>query len=203
MTPPSPGLRGLHSRALRAALTVLAELLVVALLVWLIPALAWAETRRFVAPLDSGPTVVRTFDPPRQRWEPGHRGVDLATFPGAAVRAAGAGRVRFAGVLAGRPVVSIQHQGELITTYEPVRASVRQGQSVRRGEVIGVAVVGHPGCPVAACLHWGARRGSARSAVYLNPMGLLGAVRVRLKPVGDDLTLADGPAGGLRVTVPR
>ena len=42
-------------------------------------------------------TVVRPFDPPAQRWLPGHRGVDLRTTVGARVRAAGAGRVAFAG----------------------------------------------------------------------------------------------------------
>jgi hypothetical protein len=37
---------------------------------------------------------------------------------------------------------------------------------------------GHPGCPAAACLHWGLRRGE----VYLDPMLLLG-FRVRLLPL--------------------
>ena len=85
--------------------------------------------------------------------------------------------------VAGRPVVSVSHPDGVTTTYEPVEASVDAGDHVSRGEVIGTVMTGHPGCPVPACLHWGARRGSGRAADYLDPLGLLGAVRVRLKPV--------------------
>src|ERR1700733_3037098 len=74
--------------------------------------------------------VVRAFDPPAAPWLPGHRGVDLAAPPGAVVRAAGAGRVVYAAVLAGRGVVSVQHPDGLRTTYEPVKPSVVAGDSV-------------------------------------------------------------------------
>jgi hypothetical protein len=36
------------------------------------------------------------------------------------------------------------------------------------------------GCPVAACLHWGLRRGE----VYLDPLSLLAPPEVRLLPMG-------------------
>jgi murein DD-endopeptidase MepM/ murein hydrolase activator NlpD len=94
------------------------------------------------------------------------------------VLAAGDGTVAFAGMVAGRPVVSIDHAGGLRTTYEPVDASVGAGQPVVRGSPIGTLTVGHAGCPVAACLHWGARLGEA----YLDPMSLLGAPQIRLLP---------------------
>ncbi|MEO9328773.1 M23 family metallopeptidase [Gordonia aurantiaca] len=144
---------------------------------------AVAETRGYSAPLRPKPLVVTGFDAPDKRWLPGHRGVDLAVVPGTPVTAAGAGRVRFAGEVAGRGVVSIAHPDGIITTYEPVTASVRRGSHVSRGEVIGTVGSGHAGCPAVACLHWGARRGAGRSAEYLDPLGLLGAIRVRLKPV--------------------
>src|SRR5689334_10407965 len=50
------------------------------------------------------PTVrlVHGFDPPATRFGAGHVGVDLATSPGAVVRAAASGVVRFAGSVAGR-----------------------------------------------------------------------------------------------------
>ena len=73
----------------------------------------------------------------------------------------------------------------MITTYEPVRPTVADGDHVRRGQRIGTLVTGHPGCPVATCLHWGARVGAGRSARYLDPLGLIGAVRVRLKPIDE------------------
>ncbi len=160
------------------------ELLLIALLVCALPASAGAAGSGFAAPLSPKPTVVRGFDVPEQRWQPGHRGVDLAAAAGTPVLAAGAGTVRFVGSVAGRPVVSLAHADGLVTTYEPVRASVRIGDRVRRGSVLGTVEAGHDGCQVAACLHWGARRGSGHDAVYLDPLALLGAVRVRLKPLG-------------------
>lgn len=122
--------------------------------------------------------MLRRFTPPAQPWLTGHRGVDLATTPGSEVRAAGAGRVGYAGPLAERGVVTVLHPGGLRTTYLPVRSSVRRGQAVDRGEVIGVVqdVPGH--CP-ATCLHWGL----LRDHLYLDPMLLLGQGQVRLLPL--------------------
>ena len=95
--------------------------------------------------------------------------------------AAGDGVVVFAGMVAGRPVVSIDHAGGLRTTYEPVDPSVGAGQAVARGSPIGTLTAGHEGCPAAACLHWGLRRGET----YLDPLLLL-VVRVRLLPLRSD-----------------
>ena len=139
---------------------------------------------RFRWPLDGTPTVVRAFDPPAQPWLPGHRGVDLAGAPGAPVRAAGAGMVRFAGSVAGRGVVSVDHPGGLRTTYEPVTAVVHAGDRVGPGDLLGRLDAGHPGCAVDACLHWGLRRGDD----YLDPLALLGLARVRLLPAPSTIT---------------
>ena len=76
-------------------------------------------------PLAGSPEVVRGFDAPEHDYGPGHRGVDLAARPGEPVRAAVAGTVAFAGSVAGRGVVSIDH-GAFRTTYEPVVARVRR-----------------------------------------------------------------------------
>jgi murein DD-endopeptidase MepM/ murein hydrolase activator NlpD len=130
-------------------------------------------------PIAGSPTVVRSFDPPPEPWLPGHRGVDLAASPGVPVLTAGAGVVAFAGRLAGRGEVSVDHPGGLRTTYEPVTASVHAGDAIALGSSLGVLESGHPGCPVAACLHWGLRRGE----VYLDPLLLLKPLRVRLKPL--------------------
>ncbi|TFV58796.1 M23 family metallopeptidase [Geodermatophilus sp. DF01-2] len=124
--------------------------------------------------------VTRTFDPPPDRYGAGHRGVDLAGSPGSVVLAAGDGVVVFAGMVAGRPVVSVDHPGGLRTTYEPVDAVVGAGQVVARGSPLGTLAAGHAGCPAAACLHWGLRRGE----VYLDPLGLLEPPEVRLLPMG-------------------
>ncbi len=130
-------------------------------------------------PLDSSPQVVRGFTPPPEPWLPGHRGVDLAGTPGQTVRSAGPGTVYFAGVIAGQGVVSVLHAGGLRTTYQPVQPLVRTGDAVRAGDPIGRLLAGHPGCPVDTCLHWGLRRGET----YLDPLSLLGRLRVRLLPL--------------------
>lgn len=137
-----------------------------------------APTGRFGWPLAGLPAVLRPFEAPAHRYGPGHRGVDLAGAPGRPVLAAGDGTVVFAGPVAGRPVVSVQHAGGLRTTYEPVLAEVTAGAVVVRGGRIGVLQAGHPGCAAAACLHWGARRGPD----YLDPLLLLAPPRLRLLP---------------------
>lgn len=136
-------------------------------------------------PLPGFPAVVRAFEAPAHRFGPGHRGVDLAAETGTPVLAAGAGTVVFAGPVAGRGVVSIDHVGGLRTTYEPVSPIVRAGDVVARGQQIGTVQAGHPGC--AACLHsgvlhWGVRRGMD----YLDPLRLLTLGRLRLLPWEDD-----------------
>jgi murein DD-endopeptidase MepM/ murein hydrolase activator NlpD len=144
---------------------------------------ARADVYRFDWPLQPRPAVVQTLDAPTPNWNRGHRGVDLAGTAGQQVYAAGAGTVVFAGELAGRPVVSIAHPGGLRTSYEPVQASVRAGQLVSQGDVIGELLAGHPNCPAAACLHWGAMWGPASAADYVNPLGLLETTPIRLKPI--------------------
>jgi hypothetical protein len=55
--------------------------------------------------------------------------------------------------------------------------------SVTAGTAIGELLTGHPGCPVAACLHWGAMWGPAARADYVDPLGLLTSTPIRLKPL--------------------
>jgi murein DD-endopeptidase MepM/ murein hydrolase activator NlpD len=105
----------------------------------------------------------------------------VEAWPGDVVRAAGDGRVVHAGPLAGRGVVSIEHDRPLAgagpwrTTYEPVDAEVAVGERVRAGERVGVlAGIGHH-CD-RPCLHWGLRQG----ADYRDPTTLLAAPRSRL-----------------------
>ena len=130
-------------------------------------------------PLSPVPAVLRYFDAPETPYGAGHRGVDLAAVPGQDVLAADAGVVVFAGLVAGRPVVSVDHDGGLRTTYEPVQPGVAAGDQVYRGQVLGTVLAGHPGCLVAACLHWGVRRG----ADYVDPLSLVGELGdYRLKP---------------------
>ena len=124
--------------------------------------------------------VSGAFNPPAKPWLPGHRGIDLAAHTGLNVHAAGSGIVTYAGRLAGRGVVTVQH-GTLRTTYEPVTATVSVGEFVFAGEPIGHLSPGLSHCSRSGqvrCLHWGLRRGFS----YLNPLMLVGG-HVRLLPV--------------------
>jgi murein DD-endopeptidase MepM/ murein hydrolase activator NlpD len=134
------------------------------------------KTPRFSWPLASPHPVVRPFQPPATPYGPGHRGIDVGGELDAVVSAAGDGRIVFAGPLAGRGVVSIEHAGGVRTTYEPLAVQVSPGQRVSKGTPIGRLSVGH--CLPGPCLHWGARRGRE----YVDPLGLLSSGRVRLKP---------------------
>lgn len=137
-----------------------------------------APSREGVWPLQPRPQVRHGFDPPGSPWGAGHRGVDLAGEVGAAVHAARAGTVVFAGRLAGRGVVVVSH-GPTRTTYEPVDAVVHVGDHVEKGSAIGVLRRGGSHCFPAACLHWGLLRGDT----YLNPLSLVGGGPVRLLPL--------------------
>jgi murein DD-endopeptidase MepM/ murein hydrolase activator NlpD len=137
------------------------------------PAAALARSEPWSWPLDRH-AVGERFDPPADRYGPGHRGVDLAGVVGDPVRAVAPGRVAFAGQVGGMPVVTIDHGGER-STYQPVAATVRVGDAVRARQVIGTLRGGHSHCP-GACLHLGRRAGDD----YRDPLELLAAVRFRL-----------------------
>lgn len=123
------------------------------------------DISRWLPPLGSL-TVLAEFAPPEQDWLPGHRGVDLAVSTGEPVRAPAAGTVAFAGDIADRPVVVIDH-GPIRSTYEPVTGTVPVGQTVPAGAVIGeMATGGHCGT---TCLHWGA----ISAELYIDPLLLV------------------------------
>jgi murein DD-endopeptidase MepM/ murein hydrolase activator NlpD len=131
-----------------------------------------------VWPLQPLPRVVEGFDPPGNPWDAGHRGVDLAGTVGQAVHTALAGRVTFAGALAGRGVVVVDH-GPTHTTYQPVAASVRVGEFLTRGQRLGSLELAGSHCFPEACLHWGWKRGST----YLDPLLLVGGGPIVLLPL--------------------
>ena len=138
-----------------------------------------APGARYSWPLLPAPVVTGAFRKPTFRFGRGHRGADLAGAPGQAVLAARDGVVVFAGPVAGRGVVSVDHADGLRSTYEPVTAAVVAGAPVAAGDPLGVLETGHAGCPVAACLHWGVRRDRLD---HLDPLVLLRPPRMRLLP---------------------
>ncbi|MFJ3777537.1 peptidoglycan DD-metalloendopeptidase family protein [Streptomyces sp. NPDC090075] len=121
-------------------------------------------------PVGLRPPVLRGWEPPATVYGPGHRGVDVGASAGEPVRAVAAGRVFFAGRVAGRGVVSVALTGtDLRTTYEPVAATVKKGDEVAAGQVVGTVEPAGAHCGARACVHWGLLRGET----YLDPLLLL------------------------------
>lgn len=137
------------------------------------PAAAPAQVTATVAPARwSWPTpsrvVIRPWEAPATDYGPGHRGLDVPAGSGTPAAAPADGTVAFAGHVGGRPVVTIDHGGGLVSTLDPVEPSVPSGTPVRRGDPVGTVGSGH--CPVAQpCLHLGARVNGR----YVDPLPLL------------------------------
>ena len=122
------------------------------------------------APVDA--PVIDTFRPPAHIGGRGNRGLEYATRPGSAVRAAAPGRVTFAGRVAGGLHVTVSHPDGVRTSYSFLGSiAVRASQRVTSGQLLGTSGVS---------LHFGARIGEA----YVDPAVLLGSARTaRLVPV--------------------
>lgn len=110
--------------------------------------------------------VVRAFERPATPWGPGHRGIDVQSVEGAVVRAPVAGRVTFAGDVAGRGVVVLRTLEDEDITLEPVEPTVVRKDVVAAGDPVGLIVGVHEGI---VALHLGIRvRGE-----YVDPLPYL------------------------------
>jgi murein DD-endopeptidase MepM/ murein hydrolase activator NlpD len=116
--------------------------------------------------------VLRPFVRPAHDYGPGHRGLDVPAPEGTPASAPADGIVAFAGIVAGRPLVTIDHGGGLVSTLDSVVPEVAVGDVVVRGQRIGVVgtvsvAAGH--CGPTACLHLGARL----DGEYVDPLPFL------------------------------
>ena len=112
--------------------------------------------------------VVRPFVAPANRYSAGHRGADLGGVE--RVRSPARGTIAFAGWVAGRAVVTIDHGDGLVTTFEPVTTSLRVGDAVARGDPVGAPASGGHTAP--GIVHFGVRW----NGEYVNPLRMLGGV---------------------------
>lgn len=157
----------------RVATTAVIALLAATVLTGSTIAIAATPTARASAnwawPTPEPHPVVRTFVAPETPYSAGHRGVDIAALPGAIVRAPTNGTIHFSGFVVNRSLVSINHGGGILSSFEPVLSSLTEGTFVRRGEPIGVLQSGHCSTP---CLHFGVRR----DGQYVSPLNYLGGL---------------------------
>ncbi|MFF3028117.1 murein hydrolase activator EnvC family protein [Microbacterium sp. NPDC057944] len=125
---------------------------------------------RWAWPLDGAHEVTAPYRAPAHEYGPGHRGTDLASAPGSVVHAPADGVVAFRGFVVDRALLTIEHPGGYVSTFEPLTSDLSPGDVVSAGQPIGsVATGGHA---VEGTLHLGVRLGGA----YINPMLLFGDV---------------------------
>lgn len=124
----------------------------------------------FVEPVSA--EVADLFRAPQSQYGPGNRGWEYRSGEGQPVHAVGRGVVAFAGRVAGRGVVSIEHDEGIrsaVTGLSEVLVEV--GDRVEPGDLVGTAAAG---------LHVGFRR----DGVYLDPATLFGLrLSARLVPL--------------------
>ncbi len=123
----------------------------------------------WVWPIASPHPVVRPFIAPETPYAPGHRGIDIAATAGAPVLSPSDGVVHFSGFVVDRDVISIDHGGGVISSFEPVSSNLIEGSLVTRGDAIGTLEPGHCRQP---CLHMGVRVGGQ----YVSPLNFLGGL---------------------------
>jgi len=135
--------------------------------------------------------IERSYVAPPTPYGVGHRGIDLAAPQETAIRAPAPGVVLFAGIVVDRGVISIDHGNGVISSYEPVSASVVAGDHVQAGDVVGVISGFHtsaagaeseaepesvsvsvPESGFCSCLHMGTRL----NGEYLSPLAFLSAI---------------------------
>jgi hypothetical protein len=169
-------------------------------LVTLIAVVVFAVALADIAPAAWRPpvsgAVTRSFDLGSDPFEAGrHRGVDLASPPGTAVRAPCGGAVAFAGRVAASGLVVTLRCGRWRVTHLPLASiAVRPGETLREGALLGTVAASreHAG------LHLGVRRAGTRFG-YADPLRFLATGRTTPPPLGP----APRPARPRRHTTPR
>lgn len=126
---------------------------------------------RWRAPVPGSLHVAAPFRAPAHTFGAGHRGVDLTAPIGTRLVAPASGVVAFRGTVVDRPLLTIEHPGGYVTTFEPLTSGLSPGDHVVAGDEIGVVAVG--GHTSAGSVHVGVRLNGA----YINPMLLFGEVQ--------------------------
>ncbi|ALX66899.1 hypothetical protein AB663_002402 [Microbacterium sp. XT11] len=147
------------------------------------PGIAAADAAGVAAwlwPVDGPRRVAAPYRAPAHRFGAGHRGVDIETPQGGTVRAPADGVVAFRGVVVDRALLTIEHPGGYVTTFEPMESPLSAGDPVAAGDLIGTVSAGGHTAP--GRLHLGVRL----DGEYINPMLLWGDIpRAVLLPCCD------------------
>ena len=140
-------------------------------------AAASASAGQWAWPIDAPRVIARGFIAPETPYSAGHRGIDVWLDAGSPVYAPEGGVVHFVGVVVDRSVISLEHAGGLISSFEPVSSPLTAGAIVHRGDQIGILGPDKAGAPQsghcgAPCLHFGVRL----HGQYVSPLNYLGGI---------------------------
>lgn len=124
----------------------------------------------WVWPIGGSFRIVEPFIAPAHAYGPGHRGIDLEPLGPGVLVAPQAGVIAYAGSIAGRGVITIDHGRGWVTTLEPIASDVVAGLAVARGEIVGTLAFGGHAAP--GTVHFGVRY----NGEYVNPLLVLGGV---------------------------
>lgn len=125
-------------------------------------------------PVAAPATVVAPYSAPKTSYSAGHRGIDIAVEPDQELFAPESGIVAFSALVAGKPVVAIEHANGFRSAFEPACATVELGASVGLGEPFARACssITYQSHCNQFCLHYSLRH----SNDYLSPLGAAGAL---------------------------
>lgn len=121
-------------------------------------------------PVEGPRRVIAPFRAPAHEYGPGHRGMDVVAEIGSDVFAPADGVVAFRGTVVDRPLLTLDHGGGYVTTWEPLESTLVPGDIVTAGTAIGAVARG--GHSVSGSLHVGVRVDDG----YANPRPLFGEV---------------------------
>lgn len=121
-------------------------------------------------PVGGARRIVEPFRAPEHDYGPGHRGMDIAGAAGTPVIAPADGVVAFRGTVVDRPLLTIEHDAGLVSTFEPLDSALSPGDAVAAGDLIGTVATG--GHTAAGTLHVGVRLDDR----YINPLPLFGDI---------------------------
>lgn len=141
------------------------------------PTSASAERAGWQWPVSGERSIIRDYDAPSSAYAAGHRGIDLPVTVGTNVVAPVESVVSFAGVIAGRGILTLR-TGDIQISFEAVDAHVHEGDHVTAGEVIATSSTGTH----CECLHVGVRKAGA----YLSPMAYFSNIAPAVLQAWDD-----------------
>jgi murein DD-endopeptidase MepM/ murein hydrolase activator NlpD len=152
----------------RLAMLQLGSFLVLSLS-WQISSPSQARQSQFSPPV-VGSSVVHQYRQSETPYSAGHRGVDYEVVLGQGVFASANATVHFVGPVVNRQLISLSHDEQLLSSYEPVCSTLIEGTPVQRGELIGEVCEGdetyEPHCQIQTCLHFSIRK----NGEYLSPL---------------------------------